>query len=54
MSPLLFYALIAGGFGWSIHKKKWGLVAFTGALLVWILTMQIVIAMMSHSQLFSS
>jgi phosphotransferase system glucose/maltose/N-acetylglucosamine-specific IIC component len=44
MSPLILYALFAGGFGWSIHKKKWGLTAFLAAMLIWMMINQIAIA----------
>ena len=53
MVPLLLYALIAGGMGWSISKKKWGIAAFCGSLLAWMLVIQIIQAiiavMMVHS-----
>jgi len=54
MSPLLFFAIIAGGMGWSVHKKKWGLAAFFIAMLAWIITMQLAIALAMHAQPFSS
>jgi hypothetical protein len=45
MTPILLYALIAAGLGWSIHKKKWGIAVFCGAILVWMLAMQLIIAL---------
>jgi len=54
MSPLLFFALIAGGMGLSVHKKKWGLAAFFIAMLVWLIAMQFVSAMMWSAHSFSS
>jgi phosphotransferase system glucose/maltose/N-acetylglucosamine-specific IIC component len=42
--PLILYALFAGGFGWSVHKKKWGVAAFFGAMLLWMWVNQIAIA----------
>jgi hypothetical protein len=44
MTPLLLYALFAGGMGWSIHKKKWGATAFFAAMLIWMCINQIAIA----------
>lgn len=48
MTPILLYALIAGGMGYAIHRKKWGIAAFCGAMLVWLLLMQCVIAYSMH------
>jgi len=45
--PFLIYLAVAAGFGWSIHKKKWGWTALSGAVLIWLLVMQIVIAIIS-------
>ena len=44
MSPLILYGVFAGGFGWMIHKKKWGAAAFFGAMLIWMMINQIAIA----------
>jgi hypothetical protein len=53
MTPLILYALFAGGMGWSIHKKKWGFTAFFGAMMLWMIIVQIAIAMMSsHATTF--
>lgn len=48
MIPLLMYAAFAGGMGWSISKKKWGAAAFFGAMLVWMIVVQIAVALASH------
>ena len=48
MSPLLFYALMSGLFGYSIHKKWWGIVAFSGCMIAWLLLMQCIYAYMMH------
>jgi hypothetical protein len=48
MTPLLFYAIIAGLGGYSIKKKWWGGAAFCGAMLVWLLLMQCISAYMFH------
>ena len=47
MTPLLMYAAFAGGMGWGIHKKKWGVAAFFGAMLVWMIIVQLSVALMS-------
>lgn len=47
MTPLLMYALFAGGFGWSISKKKWGFTAFFGAMLVWMLLVELCMTLLS-------
>jgi hypothetical protein len=44
MSPLILYALFAGGLGWAVHKKKWGATAFFVAMLIWMMINQIAIA----------
>jgi hypothetical protein len=50
MTPLLMYAAFAGGMGWGIQKKKWGVAAFFGAMLVWMIVVQLAVALMSaHS-----
>jgi len=38
------FALFAGGFGWSVHKKRWGVAAFFAAMLVWMIANQIAIS----------
>jgi hypothetical protein len=48
MTPILLYTLIAAGLGWSIHKKMWGIAVFCGAMLVWMLVMQLIIAISMH------
>ena len=48
MSPLLFYAIMAGLMGYSIHKKWWGLAAFAVAMIAWILALQFIAAYMLH------
>lgn len=45
MTPILLYALIAAGLGWSVHKKWWGVAVVCGSLLVWMLVMQLIIAL---------
>jgi hypothetical protein len=47
MTPLLMYAAFAGGLGWGIHKQKWGVAAFFGAMLVWMIIVQLAAALMS-------
>jgi len=54
MNPLLFFAIIAGAMGWSVHKKKWGLAAFFIAVLAWTIAIQIAYALSMHAQSFSS
>lgn len=44
MVPLFLYAAFAGGMGWAINKKKWGLTAFFAAMLLWMCINQIAIA----------
>lgn len=47
----IIYALFAGLLGFSVHKKWWGSAAFAVAVLVWMLTMQLIIAYSMHSSL---
>jgi hypothetical protein len=44
MTPLLLFSLFAGAMGFSIHKKWWGATAFFIAMLVWMLVIQVTIA----------
>ena len=46
--PVLLYLLVAAGLGLSIHKKKWGIAAFCGAFMLWLLLMQCIIAYSMH------
>jgi hypothetical protein len=48
MSPLLFYAIIAGLMGFSIHKKWWGGAAFCLAMLIWVVVIQLIQAYLMH------
>jgi len=44
MSPLILFAVFSGGLGWSVHKKKWGLVVFLATMILWLMINQIAIA----------
>jgi hypothetical protein len=46
--PVLLYLLVSAGFGFAIHKKKYGWVAFCGATMIWLLLMQCIIAYSMH------
>lgn len=48
MTPLLFYTVMAGLFGYSVYKKWWGVTAFAGCMVVWLLLMQCIAAYMFH------
>jgi hypothetical protein len=48
MTPFILYALFAGLFGLSIHKRWYGIAAFAVCLIVWMLLMQCIIAYAMH------
>jgi hypothetical protein len=44
MNPFLLWVAFSAGLGWSVHKKKWGIAAFFGAMLAWVAVIQIATA----------
>jgi|HubBroStandDraft_1064217.scaffolds.fasta_scaffold192783_2 hypothetical protein len=48
MTPFMMYMAAAALLGFSVYKKWWGITAFAGCVLVWMLLMQAVIAYMMH------
>jgi len=48
MTPFLFYTAMAGLLGYSVYKKWWGITAFAGAMLVWLMLVQCIMAYMLH------
>jgi hypothetical protein len=48
MTPLIIYAFFAGIMGFCIHKKWYGGAAFAGAMLIWMMLMQLIIAYSLH------
>jgi hypothetical protein len=54
MMPLLMYAAFAGGMGWAITKKKWGLTAFFGGMMLWMMLIQLCMAIMLSHGSFSN
>ena len=51
MSPLFLFALFAGLGGYSIHRRWWGAAAFSGAMMLWMVVIQICIAISMQSHL---
>jgi len=51
MTPLILYTLFAGLLGVSVHKKWHGGVAFSVALLIWMLLIQCICAYATHPTL---
>jgi hypothetical protein len=54
MIPLFLYALFAGLMGFCIHKKWYGGASFAGAMLVWMLLVQVLMAYMSRPNVFNN
>jgi hypothetical protein len=46
MNPFLLWVVFSAGLGWSVHKKKWGIAAFFGAMLAWVAIIQIATALL--------
>jgi hypothetical protein len=46
MVPLFLYTALSALLGFSVHKKWYGVVAFAGCMLVWLILMQLIMVYM--------
>jgi hypothetical protein len=51
MIPLFIYALVAAGGSWALHKRRWGWLFFSCAMMLWLILMQCINAYFLHGSI---